>query len=208
MNNPDEPLIDNNDMSESPLSKADPAVRERIQNLVDKQPYAVLCVQGNNQPYGALVAFAFSDDLRHAVFVTPVATRKGRLPVRLQSRLQSRKMRQWPNGLRCCKGKNFSRLPLYLCLSLAIGTSHEDYYPRTLWLQSRLVGTVLASVMSHLSQKTLDYTLIIEFGLNERNLPCLSSAGSLALCSSGVLSGPGMVFSRRSSASFAIGDAG
>jgi len=79
MNNPDEPLIDNNDMSESPLSKADPAVRERIQNLVDKQPYAVLCVQGNNQPYGALVAFAFSDDLRHAVFVTPVATRKYRL---------------------------------------------------------------------------------------------------------------------------------
>jgi len=79
MNNPDEPLIDNHDMSEPPLSKADPAVRERIQKLVDKQPYAVLCVQGNNQPYGALVAFAFSDDLRHAVFVTPVATRKYRL---------------------------------------------------------------------------------------------------------------------------------
>jgi uncharacterized protein YhbP (UPF0306 family) len=79
MNNLDEPLINNNDMSESPLVTADPAVRERIQQLVDKQPYAVLCVQGDNQPYGALVAFAFSDDLRHAVFVTPVATRKYRL---------------------------------------------------------------------------------------------------------------------------------
>lgn len=33
---------------------------------------------GWGQPYGALVAFAFSEDLRHAVFVTPVATRKYR----------------------------------------------------------------------------------------------------------------------------------
>jgi len=79
MNNPDEPLINNSDMSESPLATAAPAVRESIQQLVDKQPYAVLCVQGNGQPYGALVAYAFSDDLRHAVFVTPVATRKYRL---------------------------------------------------------------------------------------------------------------------------------
>ena len=46
---------------------------------IDEQPYAVLCVQGGGQPYGALVAFAFSQDLRHAVFVTPVATRKYRL---------------------------------------------------------------------------------------------------------------------------------
>jgi len=46
--------------------------------LTDKQPYAVLCVQGEGQPYGALVAFAFSEDLCHSVFVTPVATRKYR----------------------------------------------------------------------------------------------------------------------------------
>ena len=38
----------------------------------------MLCVQGGGQPYGALVAFVFSDDLQHAVFSTPVATRKYR----------------------------------------------------------------------------------------------------------------------------------
>jgi nitroimidazol reductase NimA-like FMN-containing flavoprotein (pyridoxamine 5'-phosphate oxidase superfamily) len=36
-------------------------------------------VQGEGQPYGALVAFAFSEDLRRAVFATPVTTRKFRL---------------------------------------------------------------------------------------------------------------------------------
>jgi nitroimidazol reductase NimA-like FMN-containing flavoprotein (pyridoxamine 5'-phosphate oxidase superfamily) len=66
-------------MEDRPGATATPAVRERIQQLVDKQPYGVLCVQGEGQPYGALVAFAFSQDLRHAVFVTPIATRKYRL---------------------------------------------------------------------------------------------------------------------------------
>ena len=66
-------------VAESPGSTADPAVREHIRELVDKQPYAVLCVQGMGQPYGALVAIAFSEDLRHAAFVTPIATRKYRL---------------------------------------------------------------------------------------------------------------------------------
>ncbi len=79
MKNPDEPLFDVDGTAHGPDATADPAVRERIRQLVDKQPYAVLCVQGEGQPYGALVAFAFSADLRHAVFVTPVATRKYRL---------------------------------------------------------------------------------------------------------------------------------
>ena len=79
MKNPDEPLFDADASADRPDAPADPAVRERIRRLVDKQPYAVLCVQGSGQPYGALVAFAFSQDLRHAVFVTPVATRKYRL---------------------------------------------------------------------------------------------------------------------------------
>jgi nitroimidazol reductase NimA-like FMN-containing flavoprotein (pyridoxamine 5'-phosphate oxidase superfamily) len=79
MNHSDEPLFKRSDISESPVATADPAVRERIRQLIDKQPYAVLCVQGGGQPYGALVAFAFSEDMRHAVFVTPVATRKYRL---------------------------------------------------------------------------------------------------------------------------------
>lgn len=79
MKNSDEPLFDEDDITESSGSTADSSVRERIQQLADKQPYAVLCTQGDGQPYGALVAFAFSEDLRHAVFVTPVATRKYRL---------------------------------------------------------------------------------------------------------------------------------
>jgi len=79
MKDHDEPLLDRYDSMDSPGATADPAVRERIQQLVGEQPYAVLCVQGKGQPYGALVAFAFSEDLRHAVFVTPIATRKYRL---------------------------------------------------------------------------------------------------------------------------------
>ena len=79
MKHGDEPLLDDNNMEDSPGTEASPAVRDRIRQLVDQQPYAVLCVQGEGQPYGALVAFAFSEDLRHAVFVTPVATRKYRL---------------------------------------------------------------------------------------------------------------------------------
>ena len=79
MKNPDEPLFDLDASAARADAPADPAVRERIRRLVDKQPYAVLCVQGRGQPYGALVAFAFSQDLRHVVFVTPVATRKYRL---------------------------------------------------------------------------------------------------------------------------------
>ena len=79
MNNPDEPLFDNNGTTDGPVTASVPTARERIQRLVDHQPYAVLCVQGEGQPYGALVAFTFSDDLRHAAFATPVATRKFRL---------------------------------------------------------------------------------------------------------------------------------
>ena len=79
MKNPDEPLFDLDAGAARADAPADPAVRERIRRLVDKQPYAVLCVQGRGQPYGALVAFAFSQDLRHVIFVTPVATRKYRL---------------------------------------------------------------------------------------------------------------------------------
>jgi hypothetical protein len=51
----------------------------RIEHLVISQPYAVLCTHGQNQAYGSLVAFAFTADLRTAVFATPVATRKYRL---------------------------------------------------------------------------------------------------------------------------------
>jgi len=77
----DEPLFDfdADDTVAGSEDAADPGVRQCIQRLVDEQPYAVLCVQGSGQPYGALVAFAFSEDLRRVIFATPVATRKYRL---------------------------------------------------------------------------------------------------------------------------------
>jgi len=50
-----------------------------IRRLVVSQPYAVLCTQGQGQPYGSLVAFAMTPDLTSAVFATPRATRKFRL---------------------------------------------------------------------------------------------------------------------------------
>ena len=50
-----------------------------IRKLVEGQPYAVLCTQGQGQPYGSLVAYAVTPDLAFAVFATPRATRKFRL---------------------------------------------------------------------------------------------------------------------------------
>lgn len=57
----------------------DPTVRERISRLLDEQPFAVLCTQGEGQPYGSLIAYAISQDLKTATFATPVATWKFRL---------------------------------------------------------------------------------------------------------------------------------
>jgi len=51
----------------------------RIRRLVESQPFAVLCTQGQGQPYGSLVAYSVTQDLTHAVFATPKATRKFRL---------------------------------------------------------------------------------------------------------------------------------
>ena len=72
----DEPLFSGNE-TDSPVS-SDPGsqLSKRIQRLVSEQLYGVLCTQGQGQPYGSLIAFAFSDDLSRAVFATPIATRK------------------------------------------------------------------------------------------------------------------------------------
>lgn len=55
------------------------SIREQIQALMIKQPYAVLCTQGGGQPYGSVIAFAVNQELNSAVFATPRATRKFRL---------------------------------------------------------------------------------------------------------------------------------
>ena len=54
-------------------------IPERIRGLLVEQPYAVLCTQSQSQPYGSLVAFAASEDLKTLIFSTPVTTRKYRL---------------------------------------------------------------------------------------------------------------------------------
>lgn len=75
----DEPVLD--ESFDSPLHPVQPEKRlpESIQELVDSEPFAVLCTQGSAQPYGSVVAFAFDEGLRNFVFATPTATRKFRL---------------------------------------------------------------------------------------------------------------------------------
>jgi nitroimidazol reductase NimA-like FMN-containing flavoprotein (pyridoxamine 5'-phosphate oxidase superfamily) len=66
---------------DSPLAQ-EPArrpVAESIHALLSGERYAVLCTQGEGQPYGSVVAFAFGPDLKSFVFATPRATRKFRL---------------------------------------------------------------------------------------------------------------------------------
>ena len=73
----DEPLLQ---ADESPgASKVDLPLKTVIGRLLGEQPYAVLCTQGEGQPYGSLVALAATDDLTSMVFATPKATRKYRL---------------------------------------------------------------------------------------------------------------------------------
>ena len=56
-------------------------VGERIRGLLDLQRFGVLCTQGGGQPYGSIVAYAFSADLAGMAFATPVSTRKYRMLV-------------------------------------------------------------------------------------------------------------------------------
>lgn len=75
----DEPILAGGTVREKPEEPDMGATKARIGRLVCEQPYAVLCTQGQGQPYGSLVAFAATDDLRYLVFATPSTTRKFRL---------------------------------------------------------------------------------------------------------------------------------
>jgi nitroimidazol reductase NimA-like FMN-containing flavoprotein (pyridoxamine 5'-phosphate oxidase superfamily) len=76
---PDEPVLGPGFDAPYLAPAEEPVVLESIQALVHHEPFAVLCTQAGGQPYGSLVTFAFSADLGHFVFATPVATRKYRL---------------------------------------------------------------------------------------------------------------------------------
>ena len=79
MGNIDEPVFDGDSQGEKSAGPDDPALSQKIRDLVDGQLYGVLCTHGEGQSYGSLVAFAFTPDLRLAAFATPVATRKYKL---------------------------------------------------------------------------------------------------------------------------------
>jgi len=49
---------------------------QRLRDLFSSQSLAVLATQGEGQPYGSLVAFAATEDLKHLLFATTRATRK------------------------------------------------------------------------------------------------------------------------------------
>ena len=75
MSSYDEPIL----RGESGSTESGPpqqAMRERIGALLDGQPFAVLCTQGEGQPYGSVVAYAAGPDLCSVAFATPRATRK------------------------------------------------------------------------------------------------------------------------------------
>lgn len=56
--------------------KEERSIREKILGLAQGQLFGVLCTQNNEQPYGSMIGFALSNDLKNAVFATPKATRK------------------------------------------------------------------------------------------------------------------------------------
>jgi nitroimidazol reductase NimA-like FMN-containing flavoprotein (pyridoxamine 5'-phosphate oxidase superfamily) len=75
----DEPFLASDLPTQASSAAEHRQLDEQIAQLVQDQPYAILCTQGEGQPYGSLVAFAMTEDLSSAVFATPVSTRKYRL---------------------------------------------------------------------------------------------------------------------------------
>lgn len=71
----DEPVLKSN-VPEGPDAVP---VADHIRGLVEREPYAVLCTQGDGQPYGSVIAFAMEPSLKAAVFATAKETRKYRL---------------------------------------------------------------------------------------------------------------------------------
>ncbi len=76
----EEPALGPGFEGENPSSKeSDDSLSLQIRRLVESQPFAVLCTQGAEHPYGSLVALSATEDLAAAVFATPVTTRKFQL---------------------------------------------------------------------------------------------------------------------------------
>lgn len=79
MNGIDEPLFDA-DSGQSNLENVQNAgLARQIRQMVNEQLFCILCTQGEHQPYGSLIAYAFTEDLKHFFFTTQIATRKYKL---------------------------------------------------------------------------------------------------------------------------------
>ncbi len=75
----DEPVLGPEFDASLTVEPSERTVAERIRALVAEEAFAVLCTQGDGQPYGSVVAYAYDPDLKSFVFATPRATRKFRL---------------------------------------------------------------------------------------------------------------------------------
>jgi nitroimidazol reductase NimA-like FMN-containing flavoprotein (pyridoxamine 5'-phosphate oxidase superfamily) len=75
MDGHDEPVM-RGSISDTGSGPHAPETREQVRALLDGQPFAVLCTQGEGQPYGSVVAYAAGPDLCSVAFATPRATRK------------------------------------------------------------------------------------------------------------------------------------
>ena len=75
----DEPIFDAEFDQKEINTSQNPDLADQIRQLVDQQSFCILCTQGESQPYGSLIAFAFTDDLKHFFFTTPKASRKFKL---------------------------------------------------------------------------------------------------------------------------------
>lgn len=54
-------------------------LKATLKKLLKNSLYGVLATQYKSQPYTSLLAYAFTDDLRNIIFVTPQTTRKYKL---------------------------------------------------------------------------------------------------------------------------------
>jgi len=79
MKNVDEPIFTNREDPSQLIPTKTADLGQRIKQLVAAQSFCVLCTQGQEQPYGSLVAYAHSEDAKKYFFCTSVNTRKFKL---------------------------------------------------------------------------------------------------------------------------------
>jgi nitroimidazol reductase NimA-like FMN-containing flavoprotein (pyridoxamine 5'-phosphate oxidase superfamily) len=72
----DEPVFEDSPNEDDSETYDDIEVAKKIAELANEQLYGVLATQTEGQPYGSMIGFAFTADLKYAVFATPKATRK------------------------------------------------------------------------------------------------------------------------------------